>query len=374
MSIWFTASLVGIALLVGIMALRRRVRPRGGIAPDSTTQVAALQAAVPEPAPARSDGDEQEAEASAAAAAAEQAGVRAETLRALREVAFGVTMPPATAAPSADELCGAVGEILANIVDKPNYAPRRPMQLPRLMQAINDESASRREFSQIIAGDPALAGNLLRLANSPFYRHSPQAVESLDRAVDMLGTEGLRSMIAAALLQPVFRVSGASYALFGDVTWEHSLYAAAAAEAHAALVEDADPFAGQLLALLIGLATIVIFSVARDQFLARNRAPQPALIATLIDAHAVSVARQVATSWALSERIDTALAEQLDAQTTPATALGRCLQFGEFVGALAVLRGRGVIDDQTAQAVLQSADIANGAGERIWARLNITPR
>jgi hypothetical protein len=75
----------------------------------------------------------------------------------------------------------------------------------------------------------------------------------------------------------------------------------------------------------------------------------------------------------LSERIDTALAEQLDTQATPATALGRCLQFGQFIGALAVLRARGAIDDQTAQAVLQSVETSTGANERIWMRLGITP-
>jgi HD-like signal output (HDOD) protein len=381
MSPWFSVLLVGVALLVGLFALRRKGRPVDRIAPDSTTQVAALRALRESAAPAAS------APTSAAAAPvtatpyqpeiipAEHLSVRAETLRTLREVAFGTSMPvAATQSAASDDIFLAVGALLKNIVDKPNYAPRRPMQLPKLMRAINDESASRREFSQIIAGDPALAGNLLRLANSPFYRHSPQAVESLDRAVDMLGTEGLRSMIAAALLQPVFRISGGSFAQFGDVTWEYSLYAAAAAEGDAALVEDADPFAAQLLALIMGLATIVIFSVAQDQFLTRQRAPEAGMIAAMIDAYVVSVARQIAASWELSERIDTALAEQLETQVAPATALGRCLQFGQFIGALAVLRARGVIDDDTTQAVLQSVETSTGANERIWLRLGVTPR
>ena len=367
--------LVALALLVGVIALRRRSRPADQIAPDSTTQVAALRAlrepaASPPTAPVSEPALQQPA-----TIPPEHLSVRAETLRTLREVAFGTAMPAAAAQPvPADEIYTLIGAALKNIVDQPNYAPRRPMQLPKLMRAINDETASRREFSQIIAGDPALAGNLLRLANSPFYRRSPQAIESLDRAVDMLGTEGLRSMIAAALLQPAFRISGGSFVQFGDVTWEHSLYAAAAAEGDAELVENADPFAAQLLALIMGLATIVIFSVAQNEFLARRRAPEAPMIAALIDAHGVSVARQIAASWELSERIDTALAEQLETQLAPASALGRCLQFGEFIGALAVLRGRGVIDDKTAQAVLQSVETSTGANERIWTRLGITPR
>ncbi len=180
MSPWFSVLLVGLALLVGVFALRRKGRQANQIAPDSTTQVAALRAlqepaAAASPAPAPAPVPYQPETIPAA-----HLSVRAETLRTLREVAFGTPMPVAPSLAS-DDLYLAVGAVLKNIVDKPNYAPRRPMQLPKLMRAINDETASRREFSQIIAGDPALAGNLLRLANSPFYRHGPQAVESLDR-------------------------------------------------------------------------------------------------------------------------------------------------------------------------------------------------
>jgi HD-like signal output (HDOD) protein len=290
-------------------------------------------------------------------------------------LAFAIPSVGALALPGDEINLRRSAPLLGSIADKPNYAPRRPMQLPKLMHAINDESASRRAFSQIIAGDPALAGNLLRLANSPFYRHSPDPIESLDRAVDMLGTEGLRSMIAAALLQPVFRISGGGFAHFGEIAWEHSLYAAAAAEGHAALVEDSDAFAAQLLSLIMGLATIVVFSVAQDAFLARQKAPEAAVLSVLIDTYAVSVARQIAASWELSERIDTALAEQLAPPSAPESPLGRSLQFGEFIGALAVLRvpRRDRRCDRSGRCCNPPTHRASGTSERIWARLGLTP-
>jgi len=322
------------------------------------------------------------ADASAAAAAAAAAespailSVRAETIRSMREIAFGTPLPPvAVQIIPSDELATSVATTLTNIVDKPNYAPRRPMQLPKLLQAINDETASRGALSQIIAGDPALAGNLLRLANSPFYRHSSDPIESLDRAVAMLGIEGLRSMIAAALMQPVFRISGGSFAQFGDVTWEHSLYAANAAETHASMVDSADPFAAQLLALILGLATIVVFSVARDAFLARQRKPDAAQIAALIDAHAIGVARQVAASWELSERIDTALAEQLRPQGPRPRPAARWpgVAVRDLHRRIGRASGPGAINDEIASEVLKSAGPASNAAERVWTRLGFMP-
>jgi HD-like signal output (HDOD) protein len=374
MSSWLISILAIVAVLAALAVFRRRRR-----VPEQGAALRVAATAAPEPAPAESSipAPPAPAEDPGGVTPADALNVRAETMRALKEVALDTTLPSAALAPPPDELCARVAATLVNIVDKPNYAPRRPMQLPRLMQAINDETASRGALSQIIAGDPALAGNLLRLANSPYYRHSPEPIESLDRAVSMLGTEGLRSMIAAALLQPVFRVSGGSFAHFGEVAWEHSVYAAGAAESHAALAEGVDPFAAQLLALIMGLATIVVFSVAQDEFLAGQRKPDAAVIAALIDAHAVGVARQIAASWELSERIDTALAEQADLQILPGgtagSALGRALQFGEYMGALAVLRSRGQINDQTAAEILKTVPAPPAIAARIWARLGFTP-
>jgi len=376
MSPWLIGIIAAVVLFAGLLLLLRRGQPPGK---EPAPSNAPLAAAAAESQPDIESEDSADASAANGAAAPDPESaailsVRAETIRSMREVAFGTSLPPvAFQIKPGDEFAAAVGATLTNIVEKPNYAPRRPMQLPKLLQAINDETASRGALSQIIAGDPALAGNLLRLANSPFYRHSPEPIESLDRAVAMLGIEGLRSMIAAALMQPVFRISGGGFAQFGDVTWEHSLFAANAAETHASMIDSADPFAAQLLALIQGLATIVVFSVARDAFLGRQRKPDAAYISALIDAYAIGVARQVAASWELSERIDTALAEQLAPQTAPRSPLGRALQFGTFIGALAVLRGRGAINDEVALEVLKSAGPASKAAERVWTRLGFMP-
>src|SRR5262245_3616199 len=91
-------------------------------------------------------------------------------------------------------------------VHERDYFPRRPMLLPKLLQALNDDASTRQELVGLILEDPSLAGNVLIRANSAWYRTSPEPVESLDRAVRMLGTDGLKSLLATAILQPVFRL------------------------------------------------------------------------------------------------------------------------------------------------------------------------
>lgn len=299
---------------------------------------------------------------------------RLDALRKLQVVRFGSAIPPAPVAqPPHAEIISEVRLTLAEIADRPNYAPRRPMLLPKLVGAINDDSISRRELGQIIASDPALTGNLLRLANSPFYRIQSDPIESLDRAIAVLGLEGMRSLISAALLQPVFRITGGLFVNFGEITWEHSLRAASAAEAHAAIVENSDPFAAQLLSLMLGLGTMVVFRVGLDGYQTRNQSPHVGVLAMLIDTESAPVARRVGATWALSERIDAALADQATMAAARHSSLGRSLQFGSFLGALAVLRARNVISDEAVAAALKCGGSQGPTYERIWTRLNPPP-
>ena len=89
-----------------------------------------------------------------------------------------------------DELISATADTLQNASTEDRYTPRRPSLLPQLLRAVNDEEVSRRELVTIISRDPSLVGNLLKMANSPFYRVSAQAVESIDRAVVILAKRG----------------------------------------------------------------------------------------------------------------------------------------------------------------------------------------
>jgi HD-like signal output (HDOD) protein len=295
-----------------------------------------------------------------------------QVLHKVHEVAFACQVGD-TQAPQED-IVAAVAESLVTAATEPRYAPRRPMLLPQLLRAVSDTETSRRELSNMIAQDPALVGSLLKLANSQYYRVNAQPVESVDRAVAVIGTDGIRSLIAAALVQPVFRVSGGEFASFPEVVWSHTFLSANAAETYAAVVVNSDPFAAQLLALLNGLGAIVVFRVALDQYASRGTPPDAATIVWLLDRNTASVARNIAASWDLSGRILAALEDQIPGMMAhEPTPLGRALRFGRFVGGLAVLNTRGVVDDEVAKATLLANGAAGAHFERIWERLTGKP-
>ena len=373
MPFWSVAILLALALVILFLLawyLEQRRAPRRAAPRDAAAHAAASARSRPDEGGPAAAADAPEAPDDGTAA---YRAASAQARQRLHALAFGTdAAEPGATASVQESIAGAAHALLTRIAEQPNYAPRRPMLLPRLIQAMRDDDVSRRELARIIASDPVLAGNLVRLANSPVYRHSDVPIESLDRAVAVLGTEGMRSLTTAALLQPVFRISGRHFAHFGEITWQHTFLSASAAESHAAVVENSDPFAAQLLGLIMGLSTIVVFRVASDVYIERQRVPVAGTIAGLIDAEIVPVARQIAASWELSERMDEALRDQDSAPGATQSSLGRSLQFGRFAGALAILRARNLIDDETAAAALRTGGREAEAFTRIWTRLVAT--
>jgi HD-like signal output (HDOD) protein len=265
----------------------------------------------------------------------------------------------------------AVQQLLERIEARPEYIPRRPSLLPQLLATVNDNEASFAHMARIIAQDPALTGNLLRIANSPLYRVSGQPVESIERAVTFVGVRGIRSIIAIALLQPVMTSSSGSYGKFPELVWEHTLYSALAAETHATQVEKAEPFLAQLCGLLYGLSAIVVFRIVRDQFAAHpHLRADPGSVARLLETWVAPTAGRIAVSWELSPRVQYALESQtLAAELQMENSLGRSLRFGRVAASLIVLCRLGRLTEPQARAIIVSGEGSRSQVERLWDRL-----
>ena len=259
----------------------------------------------------------------------------------------------------------------ANVGKEPRHTPQRPSLLPQLLEVLNDEDASLRALSRIVAQDPELTADLLGCANSPLYRVSAAPVESIDRATVMLGTTGLRTLIAGALLSPMKQVRGSNLGHFGDVMWEHALYSASAAEAWAGRNQSADPFAAHLVALLHGLGCVTVYGVLAELYAGQTGVrPDAATIASSIETNAAVTASRIAANWGLSERTRQALeAQSAAAPVAEAAPLARALQFGLLAGALTLLCRHQRLATGEAVRQLELAGFSGPVTERIWDRL-----
>lgn len=352
-----TLTILLIAALAGTAVFALGMRVSGKSSSQSPVATSRNEAPASNPAPA-SDGNQPPFENEATAAVFDEYCKLAFDVQ---RFDYEITGPHAA-------VLAKINENAAASVHQREYFPRRPMLLPRLMRVLNDDDSTRKEIVQLILEDPALAGSVLQRANSAAYRYSPVPIESLDRAVVLLGVEGLRGLMATAILQPVFRQPKGYFDNFAIITWEHARRTAAAAEVCARALGNADPFVAQLLGLLGPLARIVLFRLTMDTYRERPEIlPRAEVFIRAIQTQSANVAGFIASTWQLSDPSILALQEQTE-KISPALMgpLGRVTYFSDLCGALALLATRGTYSVESAQAMLMQQGLGRETTGLVW--------
>ena len=309
------------------------------------------------------------------AGCAPDAGLRAAQAtasRALWRHALGVRADQPADPRALRELRSGVERVLAGELAE-RYFPRRPLLMPRLMAAVRDPASAATRLADIIAQDPVLAGDVLRLANSAWYRVTRDPVETLQRAVIVCGTDGLQSLASLALMQPVFRNAAAGSARLPQLLWERTTRATLAAELYAQRVCPLERHAAQLLVLLRALGPLVVYRIVEEQSRERPAGAGEALAcATLLEECGGQAAARVAIRWDSSERICAVLAE-LDGQGGMPLSdevqrdLAVAVEVGELLGTTSVLLGERVWDSAAGLRIA-----AESAMPRDWMLTTLT--
>jgi len=112
--------------------------------------------------------------------------------------------------------------------------PRAPAVIPQLLSLLRQGDASLPAMSQRVTKDPRLTAEVLRQAGSAAYR-AQGAVADVEQALALLGTDGLKALIARVVLRPLFdghagRLAGTSAAR----VWAYAEHEAQCAAATAA--------------------------------------------------------------------------------------------------------------------------------------------
>lgn len=130
------------------------------------------------------------------------------------------------------------GEVLMARIDA---LPTLPEAAARLSALLGDERATAADFERIIRPDPALTANLLRAANSAFYR-GVREITGVRDAVARMGVRRVYEVATSASFRRVLPRVIPGYELAVGAFWPHSISAAVYSErlARATLVAPAD--------------------------------------------------------------------------------------------------------------------------------------
>jgi HD-like signal output (HDOD) protein len=282
----------------------------------------------------------------------------------LWRLAFGATAEPQPVAGTHARVRELICAVLQVDSIDPKYFPRRPALMPQLMQAVNDPNAGSDKLSRMIAHDPVLTADVLRLANSSLYRLTPAPIETIKRAIVVCGVDSLRGILAAAMLQPVFRASRINFPRLPRMLWERTERAARAAELYAAHERPQDRFEAQLVVLLSALGPLVVYSAALDGYSRAPRlTPNPALFVDLIDTLGPQMSQRIARDWQTSPRLVAALDRSSE------DSLSIALQVGELLGTLSFLESQTVIAQDERLDILGKAGLTGDFTDEIWRHL-----
>lgn len=139
---------------------------------------------------------------------------------------------------------------LLNLLGRVNAStpslPPRPEVVAEIMTLLQDPRADSKRLARLVHGDPALAAQVLRVANSPAWRGRARIV-TLQQAVARLGMGVLQEIVLSAAISGVYQVKG--HEEMASNVWRHAIGTALFSKATARLrrenVESA--FIGGLL-------------------------------------------------------------------------------------------------------------------------------
>ncbi|MGA3068412.1 MAG: HDOD domain-containing protein [Tepidisphaeraceae bacterium] len=167
--------------------------------------------------------------------------------------------PSTTAHPSSEALC-------RQAIRKVTALATLPQIAARIVQIVEDPNSNAQHLKKVISHDPALATRILKIVNSAYYG-LPGQVNSVDRAIVMLGFREVKNIAMATNLGALFRGTELQGPYTAKDLWRHCLAVGVAArelakQSRAMSGRSADAF---LAGLIHDLGLLVQLQVNPDR-------------------------------------------------------------------------------------------------------------
>ncbi len=197
-------------------------------------------------------------------------------------------------------------ETLTALLENIAALPSLPSIAMRIIKEVKKDKLALSELVNIISFDPALTVKILKVANSSFYA-LPNKVDSLDRAVKVLGIEALKNVaLSFVIVKGLKKKSVDSFDQ--EHFWKRSITAAVSAEMLAeklGLKQD-DAF---MLALLMDIGVLVMYLSMPEEYIKVLDLKRASSIKTIEVERSIfgidhqEVGSQILKKWELPENV-----------------------------------------------------------------------
>jgi len=231
-------------------------------------------------------------------------------------------------------------QLLNEDIAHSSLVPRLPSVMPRIMNIMRDDTSSTANLAAEIGRDPVLVSEVIRLANSPYYRVS-QETTSLERAIFRLGRNGVRQLVTNAALKPLLNLKSGHFTnLSGTVLWQQSEKTAIACD-YLARREKADRFHAYLAGIVQNVGVTVALKVLDSTF-DGNDAPRSGYFREQFINASRKLSCIIAGQWGFPTPVLSALETQVhSASTEKMSTLDSLLYVGDKLAKMYVLSSLG---------------------------------
>jgi HD-like signal output (HDOD) protein len=200
--------------------------------------------------------------------------------------------------------------------------PRVPEVIPQVLRTLRDEDASASELSRLLAQDVVLAAEVIREANSAYYRPMT-TVKTVEAAIMMLGQNGLRMLLARIGFRPVIKMQADGFSRrVAPQIWAQSEKCALAASLMAPGL-SAGVFESYLAGLMQNVGLVVAFRLS-DRVFQDGKVPGSSEFGIKLLACSRQLSAAIARHWDFPQDVADAIAHAPDAgESNVARALGQ---------------------------------------------------
>jgi len=182
--------------------------------------------------------------------------------------------------------------------------PSMPEVAARIRDLASDTDIDIGKLTRVIETDPAVAGGLVRAANSPAY-HGTRKVADVKNAVIRIGLNATRSLATTLAMQNVFEASSKKLGARMHALWESSVFVSALSHVLARYTRRIDPERALLGGLLARIGAVPIINYVNEKGLLHEAHELDAAIDNL----EMMVGGLVLESWELDGDLSVTIGE-----------------------------------------------------------------
>ena len=212
-----------------------------------------------------------------------------------------------------------------------------PHIVAKLIQLVNDEESTLQDFEAVIRLDPALVARLLTLVNSSYFGLT-RKVDSISRAVALLGMKNLHNIAVTDAVQGMLRSDTGSSEFSPSTLWQHSAASGICCKMIAERIFTINGDDAYLCGILHDIGLIVELEARQETFLQLIERLTPggpdiiALEQELFNANHCQIGAILAREWRMSEPLAAAIRDhhQGNQAIAPQSPTG-ILQMSEYI-------------------------------------------